>query len=110
MSGDEQSHELPPPGWYRDSNTGDWRWWDGQHWTNEIRRDSGPGWREWIRTSPVSLRITRWVRDAAAIGLTVAFGLVAYTVATGRAVSGVELLLMPAIPALVFGQFWVIAV
>jgi hypothetical protein len=109
MPGDEPP-ELPPSGWYRDPNTGNWRWWDGQQWTNEIRREAGAGWREWILTSPVSLRINRWVRDAAAVGLTVAFGLVLYTVATGRAVSGVGLLVVPAIPALIFGQFWVIAV
>jgi hypothetical protein len=109
MNGDEEPKELRPPGWYSDPNTGDLRWWDGRPWTSEARPNAGLGWRRWILSSQLSLRINRWVRNAAAVALTIAFGIVAFTLATGRAISGLGWLLIPAIPVLVFGQFWVIA-
>ena len=31
-----------PPGWYPDSATGGWRWWDGQQWTNAYQAPPPP--------------------------------------------------------------------
>jgi hypothetical protein len=97
----------PPAAWYRDAETGLWRWWDGLAWTDGIRRDSD--WRLRIMVSSRAERIDSWVRNWSLAAMAIGSAVVAYNVAAGRTISVVEVLLLPAIPALVFGQVWLIA-
>ena len=71
---------------------------------------AGDDWRAWVQSSPASLRNTRVVRDIAGVALTIAFGFVLFTLVTGHAAAAAGVLLIPAVPALAFGQVWAIVV
>jgi hypothetical protein len=97
----------PPAAWYRDVESGVWRWWDGSAWTDGTRRDGD--WRIRIMVSPGAGRIDSWVRNWSLAAVAIGSIVVAYNVVVGRALGGIEVLLLPGIPALAFGQAWVIA-
>jgi hypothetical protein len=103
--------DLPPAGWYADPEHGmTLRWWDGHGWTDQ-RTASGSGdWRNWLTSSTTSLLIDRGIALGAGIGALAGLVVVASTFLTSRPIPGLALLLIPGVPVLVAGQFWVIGV
>jgi hypothetical protein len=68
------------------------------------------GWRDWILESKAAVRVGRTVCVVAAVGFVAAAAIILANFARGRGIPGVAWLLAPAIPALVAGQLWGIAV
>jgi hypothetical protein len=68
------------------------------------------GWRSWITTSPLALRVDHWVARVALICVVICAAVLIVTVFGGQPVPDVGVLLLPGIPILFGGQAWSIAV
>jgi hypothetical protein len=108
--------ELPPgraprAGWVPHQAEGrDVRWGDGAAWTGSTRPQRYPPWRDWVITSPWASRVNVAVMVLAGIGIVIAAVVVLLSLVQGRPQTGLIVLLVPAIPAVLFDHFWVIAV
>jgi Protein of unknown function (DUF2510) len=115
----------PPPnrpraGWCPDPAGGeDFRWWDGTAWTgwwngtawtDAVRRSNNATWRAWLTTSAAAVRVSRAVMAAAGAGILIAAVIVLLTLVRARPLPGLVLLVIAAVPALLAGQLWAIAV
>jgi hypothetical protein len=67
------------------------------------------GWRDWILDSEGAVRVGRGVRVVAAVGVAIATAILLANLIRGQKVAGLVELLFPAIPALIAGQLWGIA-
>lgn len=64
----------------------------------------------WLTTSSTALRVNRWLSLAAGVAALIAAVVAATTLVTNTPLSGIEVLLIPGIPLLIFGQLWTILV
>lgn len=89
------------------------RWWDGQAWTEHTVRSDGTSSdraRSWLLSAPASLRIDKLLAALAGFAALVAVVVIATDLLTDQPVSGLDLLLVPAVPLLAAGQVWAIIV
>jgi hypothetical protein len=68
------------------------------------------GWRDWALDSPGAIRLSRAARVVAGLGVAIGAAVVLANLVRGRAVPGVVVLLIPAVPAVFVGQLWAIAI
>lgn len=105
---------MSSPGWYQDPEGDGWRWWDGTAWgprqVSEPAQplalgprtgfDFGSGW---------AAHLTKLVAVAAGVAAAITALTILYTLIVGK-VPGAQLLMLPAVPLLIVGQLWCIAV
>lgn len=98
-------------GWYADPRgTGDQRWWDGREWTDRTRPPSpSADWRSWIARSPRARTFDQLVAGAAGLSALVAFLIGLTALIRDKPLPGVAILVLPAVPILLAGQLWTIA-
>jgi hypothetical protein len=103
--GSDQS--TPGAGWYPDPVIpGLLRFWDGNQWTEHTMT---PGLtRRWVITSGASLWTDKALVLPTGLAASVALTLCLIDLTTQRPVSGLGLLLVPAILLLVVGQVWAV--
>ncbi len=103
---------TPPPGWYPDpKDPASQRWWDGHQWTDQTRPlTMSSDWRAWFAFSHRAEDVGRVVACAAALCATGAVLLIIALLVRGKPLADAPGLLIVAVPTLVVGQLWTIAV
>ena len=74
----------------------------------DLPNDDDPGNSAWILSSPLSLRIDRYLFSGDLVAAIVTASIVIHALIWNRPLSGLAPLLIVGIPLLVFGQFWMI--